>query len=329
MSETKLRHVSEQGLERARSAKPAPQKFTDPNWTAKGARRASVTLTQLETLWINTGTLCNLACPGCYIESSPRNDRLVYISREECRAFLEEISQHKLGTRIIGFTGGEPFMNPATIGMLTDCLDAGLETLVLTNAMRPMMRLTEPLLELKARAGHRLHLRVSLDHYGQAVHEEERGPQSWVPAMEGIDWLFANGFSVSIAGRQLTGESLPALRTGYGTLFETRGWPLNAHNPEHLVLFPEMDSARDVPEISEECWDILGVHPDAMMCASSRMVVKHKGADRPTVAACTLLPYDPQFDLGPTLSGAIRPVQLNHPYCAQFCVLGGASCSGG
>ena len=38
---------------------------------------------RLETLWINTGSLCNLTCGNCFMESSPKNDRLVYISHEE------------------------------------------------------------------------------------------------------------------------------------------------------------------------------------------------------------------------------------------------------
>ena len=57
------------------------------------------------------------------------------------------------------------------------------------------------------------------------------------------------------------------------------------------------------------------------------MVVKRKGADTPTVLSCTLLPYEPEFDMGPTLKDAEASVQLNHPHCAKFCVLGGASCS--
>ena len=65
------------------------------------------------------------------------------------------------------------------------------------------------------------------------------------------------------------------------------------------------------------------------MCASSRMVVKRRGAAAPVVAACTLLPYDPRFELGTTLREAMRPVPLNHPHCARFCVLGGAACSRG
>ena len=88
-----------------------------------------------------------------------------------------------------------------------------------------------------------------------------------------------------------------------------------------------MDETAEVPEITTACWGILGKSPKDVMCASSRMVVRHKGAAAPSVIACTLLPYDPQFDLGTTLREAEGPVQLNHPHCAKFCVLGGASCS--
>ena len=56
-----------------------PTKFRDPYQTADGSVRAQVALERLDTLWFNTGTLCNLACENCYIESSPTNDRLVYL----------------------------------------------------------------------------------------------------------------------------------------------------------------------------------------------------------------------------------------------------------
>jgi hypothetical protein len=56
-------------------------------------------------------------------------------------------------------------------------------------------------------------------------------------------------------------------------------------------------------------------------------VVKHQGDAHLSVQACTLLAYDPQFNLGQTLAEAEKPVKLNHPHCAKFCVLGGASCS--
>src|ERR1051326_3982524 len=118
-----------------------PAKFRDPVITAKGERRASVGLKSLATLWFNTGSLCNLTCRNCYIESSPRNDRLAYLSAAEVALYLDEIVRDGLGTEEIGFTGGEPFMNPEFPAMLEESLRRGFQVLVLTNAMRPMMKL--------------------------------------------------------------------------------------------------------------------------------------------------------------------------------------------
>jgi|TARA_B110000093_G_C12920617_1_gene389003 hypothetical protein len=73
-------------------------KFADPFTTATGESRASVTLSTLKMLWFNTGTLCNLACESCYIESSPVNDRLGYISLTEVQVFLNEIQSGNYGT---------------------------------------------------------------------------------------------------------------------------------------------------------------------------------------------------------------------------------------
>jgi hypothetical protein len=93
------------------------------------------------------------------------------------------------------------------------------------------------------------------------------------------------------------------------------------------TIFPQMDIGKDVPEITDACWGILHKSPDSVMCASARMVVRRRDAARPAVLACTLLPYDGAFELGATLAEAAGAVQLNHPYCASFCVLGGAACS--
>lgn len=304
-----------------------PAKFRDPAVTAKGEPRASVAMTTLETLWFNTGTLCNLACKSCYIESSPRNDALVYLSLAEVTGYLDEIARTGLPTREIGFTGGEPFMNPDILAILELCLARGFTTLVLSNAMRPMRRHEAALLALNARYGHQLTIRVSLDHFSQQVHEAERGANSWDKAISGLGWLADNGFSIAVAGRHLAHESDAQARAGFAALFAQHDLPIDISDPQRFVMFPEMDAAADIAEISTGCWDILGKSPSSMMCATSRMVVKHKGAARPTVAACTLLPYDPGFDMGASLSQASRSIALNHPHCARFCVLGGASCS--
>ena len=115
-----------------------PSKFQHPEVTGKGERRAKVHLKSLETLWFNTGSLCNLTCGNCFMESSPKNDRLVYLTAAEVAGYLTEIKRDGLGTQLIGFTGGEPFMNPEFLPILEACLAEGFEVLVLTNAMRPM-----------------------------------------------------------------------------------------------------------------------------------------------------------------------------------------------
>jgi hypothetical protein len=57
-----------------------PLKFRDPNLTAKGEKRASVVLTLIRALWFNTGSLCNISCRNCYMESIPTNDKLAYMT---------------------------------------------------------------------------------------------------------------------------------------------------------------------------------------------------------------------------------------------------------
>lgn len=304
-------------------------KFTDPERTADGSVRAWVRLKRLETLWFNTGTLCNLECAGCYIESSPKNDRLEYITLDEITPYLDEIASGGLETREIGFTGGEPFMNPHIIGLLGASLGRGFDVLVLTNGMRPMMKLSTPLLGLKRRHGAELTLRISLDHYTETRHQELRGPRTWAPALEGLKWASGRGFTLHVAGRTLWGEPEPDVRAGYARLFREHDIAVDADDPVALLLFPEIDASAPVPEITTSCWSTLGVDPDSVMCATSRMVVKAKGASRTTVQACTLLAYDPRFDLGPSLKDASGQVSLNHPYCAKFCVLGGGACSPG
>lgn len=304
-------------------------KFVDPFITAKGETRAHVALSDPQTLWFNTGTLCNIECTNCYILSSPTNDALVYLTAAEVDHFLDQLAERDWGAREIGFTGGEPFMNPEMIEMARHALDRGYEVLILTNAMQPMMRkrIREGLTQLNAAHGRRLTLRVSVDHHSAALHDKERGAGSFARTLEGMAWLRDNGIRMTVAGRTVWGESQADARAGYARLYARHGFEIDAQDPAQTVLFPEMDETAEVPEITTACWGILGKSPRDVMCASSRMVVRHKGAETPSVIACTLLPYDPQFDLGTTLREAEGPVQLNHPHCAKFCVLGGASCS--
>ena len=307
------------------------QKFSHPDITAKGETRASVAWKGLKTLWFNTGTLCNIECKNCYILSSPKNDRLVYLTLADVMPYLDEIDRMGSGAVEIGITGGEPFMCPDILPIMEAILFRGHSLLFLPNAMRPMMRprIQEGLLRL-SRNGltEKLVLRVSLDSHDRALHDAERGEGAFEEACTGLRWLAEEGFAVAIAGRQSLHEDEAAARAAYGALAASLGLSLDPGDPKQLVLFPEMIPQDDPPEITTECWGILNKSPDTIMCADQRMVVRRKGAGRASVTACTLLVDDPAFELGHTLKEATAgPVKLNHPWCASFCVLGGGSCS--
>ena len=320
-------HNYEKGLHLNQDITNLPQKkFDNPRLTAKGEQRASVELKNLKTLWFNTGSLCNLECENCYIESGPRNDQLQFLEVSELVRYLEETKKLQSPLELIGFTGGEPFINPFIIDLITETLKRGFSLLILTNAFKVTKRHHENLLKLKSIYGDKLKLRVSLDHYTKEFHEKERGSDTFDKTMEEIKWLFDNNFCLSLAGRTLTNETSLMAREGYLRLLKDYqiDWNLT---PDKLALFPEMDLTKEVPEITTACWDILQKCPQDQMCASERMIVHNKGKTMAEVMPCTLLAYDKQFILGTNLENSQRHVYLNHPFCAQFCVLGGASCS--
>ena len=299
-------------------------KFNNLTLTAEGKARAFIEAKNLKTLWFNTGTLCNLTCKNCYIESSPTNDRLSYLNFDEYLKFMIEAKEEGLNLLEIGFTGGEPFLNKDFTKMLNHSVQQDVEVLVLTNAMKPMLNKRSEILNLNK---DKLTFRISIDHVDEKKHEKIRGQNSYKPMIEGVKWLRDNNFKMSLATRLMWGESEEHTRKAFKAFVLKHGLKIDANSSKDLVTFAEMDVKQDTPEITTDCWKILNKKPNSVMCSSSRMVVKKKGKKQPSVIACTLLPYDDAFDLGPTLKESMQRIYLNHPHCSKFCVLGGSSCS--
>lgn len=304
-------------------------KFSDPHRTMKGEARAWIKYEGTKTLWFNTGTLCNIECLNCYIESSPTNDRLVYLSVDDVVPYLDELDAAGEHGIEIGFTGGEPFLAPDMVAIIEAVVSRGHRALVLTNAMKPLMRkrVQSSLKALQERYNQQMRFRVSLDHYSEDLHNVERGRGAFASALIGLSWLAAEGFEIDLAGRTVWGESEEVSRAGYAKLIKEQKLGIDPNDTTRLVLFPEMKGTDDPPEITNACWGILNKSPSDQMCSNSRMIVKRKGAETASVVACTLIPYDERFELGTTLKESRQSVSLNHPYCATFCVLGGGSCS--
>jgi len=195
---------------------------------------------------------------------------------------------------------------------------------VLTNAMKPMINNKNDLNKLNHL---NLTIRVSIDHYNKEKHEQIRGPNSWDPMIEGLKWLSENKFNYCLATRLMWNEDEEITRRNFKKFIDQYQLTLDSNNKNQLVTFAEMDEKQDTPEITTECWRILNKSPDTVMCSTSRMVVKKKGNENPSVIASTLLPYKQEFDLGGSLKESMKKIYLNHPHCSKFCVLGGSNCS--
>ena len=77
---------------------------------------------------------------------------------------------------------------------------------------------------------------------------------------------------------------------GLALLFAELEVAIDPDDLVELMVFPEMDAAAEMPEITEACWGILGRSLESVMCTTVRMVVKRKGAAHPVALGWTLLP---------------------------------------
>src|SRR5690606_29871567 len=145
-----------------------------------------------------------------------------------------------LGTKFIGLTGGEPFLNPHIIPIIKSILSYGHEVLILTNANRVIKRHQDSLLKIKEEFGDKLHLRVSLDHFTAPVHDKERGSGAFQKTLDQLKWLHAEGFNISIASRSLVDEDQASSKAGHKKILEENGISINLE--KKLVVFPEMQS---------------------------------------------------------------------------------------
>jgi sulfatase maturation enzyme AslB (radical SAM superfamily) len=301
------------------------KKFLNKNFTLDGKIRAFVKLRNLENLWFNTGTLCNLKCNDCYIESSPFNKSLQHISLKDVKKYIEEIKEFKLGTNMIGLTGGEPFMNSSIIDILKYLLFEKFKVLVLSNGMRPIQLKFNQLLLLPKLKN--LTIRISIDHYKKEYHEKIRGKNTWDQLIKNIIWLNNKNINLNLASKLNNNEKEYEVRKKFDHLFKKIGLRLNAFDKSKLTLFPIMNSEESATEITQECWNILNKNPDSIMCSNSRMIVKRNNEKDTKVLACTLITKDKDFELGKSIISSKKKVFLNHPFCSQFCVLGNSSCS--
>jgi MoaA/NifB/PqqE/SkfB family radical SAM enzyme len=222
------------------------------------------------------------------------------------------------------FTGGEPL----TIRDIAKILGYALTyrpCLVLTNGTKPLRVRMPEVLPLRSKANP-LSFRISLDYPDPERHDESRGRGNFNMALETLGSLHENGFKVSIARMQVPGEDSAEVEKQYRPFLASVG--IRENLP--FVVFPNLfppGSESEVPFITQNCMTQYKNERSrsAFMCNYTKMVIKQGGRMR--VYACTLVDDDPFYDLGPTLTDAMKiRIMLKHHRC-YACFAHGTSCS--
>ena len=168
-----------------------------------------------ERVWFYANYHCNLECSYCLTESGPNVARRMV----DPSWMLERAQEAKeLGFRLLGVTGGEPFMvasMPATVAAMSEILP----TVVLSNATLfhgpRLERVTEAL------AGKNVHIQISLDAPDALANDAKRGDDNWRLVAEAIPELVARGIKVRLATTSddltpVDHERLCTLHRGWG-----------------------------------------------------------------------------------------------------------------
>ncbi|MCC7135989.1 MAG: radical SAM protein [Nitrosomonas sp.] len=300
------------------------QRIRSKSWyvTSDDKPRGFIQSHALDELWLHTGTACNLACPFCLEGSKPGDNRLQLMRFDDARPYIDEALT--LGVKQLSFTGGEPFINKDMIRILDYSLQYR-PCLVLTNATEPLIKRLTQLESLRGRT-HKLHFRVSLDHFEASRHDAGRGEGMFAMALEGLRKLHEMGFALSVANQVLADMPPEEVARQFAAVFRAAGLPEDLPRIEFPEFYPP-ETAVSAPQITQSCMTDFqtGKSRRDFMCAFSRMVVKINGQTK--VYACTLVDDDPDYALGETLAQSLLvPVSMKHHRCYS-CFQFGASCS--
>jgi radical SAM/Cys-rich protein len=142
----------------------------------------------LETVQVNIGLRCNLACHHCHVESSPtRKEQMTW----ETMAMVLDAAR-RAGAKTLDITGGAPEMHPLFGGFVDAAIAQGLHVLVRTNLTIMLQAGYVHLPRFYAERG--VHLVASLPCYLETNVDKQRGKHVYRDSIEVIRQLNALGY---------------------------------------------------------------------------------------------------------------------------------------
>ncbi len=146
------------------------------------------TVDQLDTMQVNVGRLCNLACRHCHMEAHPGSTDVM--SRETWEQCLDVCASR--GFKTLDITGGAPEMNPHLEWALREAAARGINTIVRTNLVVMLEEEYAHFAELYAELG--VTVFASLPHYTAKTVNKQRGDAVFEGSITMLQKLNALGY---------------------------------------------------------------------------------------------------------------------------------------
>ena len=137
---------------------------------------------------------CNLACDHCYVDASGSRGQELTLAEHEALA-RDLIACFAVDPRVtykVNLTGGEPFMNPDILGIISAYASAGFDINMSTNGLMLDERDIKHLHDLNVTPS------VSLDGATALTHERIRGRDTFQPVLDQIKRMVDAGIRVGI-----------------------------------------------------------------------------------------------------------------------------------
>ncbi len=166
---------------------PGDNAFDECVRSASGKPLAGLSI---ETVQVNIGLRCNLACHHCHVESSPK--RTEQMDWSTMRMVLDAAG--RAGASTLDITGGAPEMHPHFAAFVDAALDQGLNVMVRTNLTIMLQPGYEHLPEEFAGKG--IHLVASLPCYLETNVDAQRGKHVYRDSIEVIQRLNELGYGL-------------------------------------------------------------------------------------------------------------------------------------
>lgn len=149
---------------------------------------------QLETLQVNLGYLCNLSCTHCHVNAGPT--RKEQMDNNTISLVLEYLQQKQIKT--LDLTGGAPELNPHFRYLVLEARELGVEVIDRCN----LTILNEPGQESLAEflAEQQVHVVASLPCYSQVNVDKQRGKGVFERSIEGLHALNQVGYGLADSG---------------------------------------------------------------------------------------------------------------------------------